>query len=202
MRWYCVARDHSPLSFDLRDAFIQHMNYAHPGKFRKEQLPYIANSSAHALDSTIPACPFCSEISGNMEEHVAQHLQYFALQSLPWPDCPDLTSDDGSGPINSPWSSDQGDRETLEDTFEDIPPTVSTQDDQMVNPGVTSSPDILADVSNAIPPLMDETLLLPTVEKVFPQVDHVLEEFAAAQQVKTDHAKTAHNAQLVDLSPM
>ena len=85
-RWYCRAKTHK-LSVELpcQEDFITHMKIEHPGKFRENQLPYIAQRSLHAPDSIFEACPFCATASGELESHVGEHLRNLALQVLPWP---------------------------------------------------------------------------------------------------------------------
>lgn len=119
MSWRCVVRDHPPQIFETREAFLDHMRDAHNGKFRKEQLPFIAESSARALSPTVPACPFCAGDSGDIESHVAQHLCHFALQSLPWPDQLDQGSEVVSGSEMNSSISEDVERETLKDKLDD-----------------------------------------------------------------------------------
>lgn len=121
-RWHCTARDHRPILFETRQQFMDHMEVAHPRRFGREQLGFVADSCARALAPTIPNCPFCSESAGNLDAHVRQHLHYFALQSLPWPE--DSTRDTDHASINASDNSSTSeglDRATLRDSFDDSP---------------------------------------------------------------------------------
>lgn len=161
-------RDHPPQTFETREAFLNHMVKAHPGRFRKEQLPFIAESSARALNPTIPVCPFCAEESGDLENHVAQHLCHFALQSLPWPDHLDQGSETISGhEINSSTSEDI-ERETLKNDLDD-----SDDDDGFIDADWRRSLDLEPE------PLLDTPVFWPNIGRVFPETDQVLSEFAA-----------------------
>jgi hypothetical protein len=85
MRWRCAARNHNVEMFDTELAFKSHMRDSHPNRFTEEQLDAWSRSSSYSLGQLFENCPFCSEDSEPLLEHVGQHLQYFALQSLPWP---------------------------------------------------------------------------------------------------------------------
>lgn len=126
-RWYCTARDHEPISFETRQQFMDHMEGVHPGRFRREQLGFVADSCARALSPTIPNCPFCSETAGNLEAHVRQHLHYFALQSLPWPEDSTQSTDHTSTDASDD-TSEELDRATLHDAFDDVPSPEPMQD--------------------------------------------------------------------------
>lgn len=126
-RWYCTARDHEPISFETRQQFMDHMERVHPGRFRREQLGFVADTCARALSPTIPNCPFCSETAGNLEAHVRQHLHYFALQSLPWPEDSTQSTDHTSIDASDD-TSEELDRATLHDEFDDVPSPEPMQD--------------------------------------------------------------------------
>lgn len=165
MSWRCVVRDHPPQTFETREGFLNHMTDAHPGRFRKEQLPFIAESSARALNPTVPACPFCAEDSGDLENHVAQHLCHFALQSLPWPDHLDQGSEIMSGRDMNSSSPEDVERETLKDELDD---SLGVIDVAWVQ-SLETEPE----------PLLDTPVSWPIIERIFPEPDHVLNEFAA-----------------------
>lgn len=83
MKWHCVAKNHEPKAFDSQASFEGHMREEHRGRFREEQLPFLAENSGRPVGPTFEQCPFCGQNSGNLEVHVAHHLQYLALLSLP-----------------------------------------------------------------------------------------------------------------------
>lgn len=62
------------------------MKTEHAGSFPENKLSLIVEFSAEPIKPTFERCPFCTGGSRNMEDHVSQHLIYFALLSLPWPD--------------------------------------------------------------------------------------------------------------------
>lgn len=165
MSWRCVVRDHPPQTFDTREAFLNHMTEAHPGMFRKEQLPFIAESSARPLSPTVPACPFCAEESGDLENHVAQHLCHFALQSLPWPDHLDQGSEIISGQEMNSSTFQDVERETLKDDLDDSLDFIDVE--------------WLDSLDTEPEPLLDTPASWPSIERIFPEPDQVLSEFAA-----------------------
>lgn len=165
MSWRCVVRDHPPQTFDTREAFLNHMTEAHPGMFRQEQLPFIAESSARPLSPTVPACPFCAEESGDLENHVAQHLCHFALQSLPWPDHLDQGSEIMSGQEMNSSTFQDVERETLKDDLDD---SLGFIDVEWLD-SMDTEPE----------PLLDTPASWPSIERIFPEPDQVLSEFAA-----------------------
>lgn len=93
MRWRCVRRPHKcPIVFEDENAFIKHIKTEHPGQVADDQLQRIAEYSAKPKSPIFDACPFCNEHQDDYENHVAQHLQEFALKHLPWPDEYELDS--------------------------------------------------------------------------------------------------------------
>jgi hypothetical protein len=115
---------------ETREDLVRHMEEVHPGCFKKDQLGFIADSCARPLVPTIPACPFCSEQADNLDAHVGQHLQHFALISMPWPDDLIEGAAEGAGGASTcvdhdSSGSDPSERGTLLDDFDDIPPTVA-----------------------------------------------------------------------------
>jgi len=122
MRWHCVAKPHtSPVVLEHEEEFIEHMKTEHPGKFRDGQLPFIAESSSHPKDPTFDDCPFCTETSTNLEDHVGQHLRNLALRSLPWPKDDEQGSQQVSDLDNDNTSSDEGTRDTTKNFRSQLP---------------------------------------------------------------------------------
>jgi hypothetical protein len=121
MRWHCVAKPHTaPVVLEREEKFIEHMKREHPGKFRDDQLPLIAESSSHPKDPTFDDCPFCPESPANLEDHIGQHLCDLALRSLPWPD-DEQSSRQESCLDNESWSSDEGTRDTTNKFRSELP---------------------------------------------------------------------------------
>jgi hypothetical protein len=122
MRWHCVAKPHTaPVVLEHEEKFIEHMKTEHPGKFRDDQLPFIAESSSHPKDPTFDDCPFCTETSTNLEDHVGQHLRDLALRSLPWPEDDEQDSQQESDLDNESSSSDEGTRDTTKNFRSQLP---------------------------------------------------------------------------------
>ncbi|RSL95734.1 hypothetical protein CEP52_011908 [Fusarium oligoseptatum] len=115
MGWQCFATDHEPLVYDRPEEFEEHMKTDHAGSFPDDQLPFIVEISAQPITPTLEHCPFCSETADNLEEHVGQHLQEFALHSLPWPDDVKEGSQDGSEWQSDITSSKKETRETVKE---------------------------------------------------------------------------------------
>ncbi|RMJ18505.1 hypothetical protein CDV36_001785 [Fusarium kuroshium] len=97
------------------EEFEEHMKTDHAGSFPDDQLPFIVEISAQPITPTLEHCPFCSETADNLEEHVGQHLQEFALHSLPWPDDVKEGSQDGSEWQSDITSSKKETRETVKE---------------------------------------------------------------------------------------
>lgn len=165
MSWRCVVRDHPPQTFKTREAFTDHIKQAHPGKFRKDQLHFVAESSARALSPTVPACPFCTQEPGDLEDHVAQHLCHFALQSLPWPDHLDQDSENSSERDVNSFASEDVERETLKDDLNDSIGFIDAES--------------LENIDKKAEPLLDTPVSWPKIGRAFPEPDQVLSEFAA-----------------------
>lgn len=87
MRWYCLVKAHKTEVFASEEDFVVHMNTSHPRKFKESQLPLLAKNSRRPTKRIFDACPFCgeeaTELGKTLEDHVAHHLQYLALLSLP-----------------------------------------------------------------------------------------------------------------------
>lgn len=90
MRWHCTTKTHRPETFMSLDDYFEHMTAKHPGKFKEAQLPFLATNSQRPLKRIFKVCPLCGENDmrkgESLEDHVAHHLQYLALLSLPLPE--------------------------------------------------------------------------------------------------------------------
>jgi hypothetical protein len=195
-RWYCVAKDHPALPLDTREQFISHMEETHPGRFKKDQLGFIADSCARPIAPTIPNCPFCSEAAENLDAHVGQHLHHFALISMPWPDDP-VEGAEGASPCVSDESSgsDRSGRATLLDDFDDIPPTAATPEYMVIGDVKLITED---------PPPLDHPVVYGEasatwIPRRFPDVDETLEQFRAAwKRTKRDQLKSTSPVEAAD----
>lgn len=90
MRWRCMTKTHRPQTFMSMEEYTAHMTAQHPGKFEGAQLPFLASNAQRPSKKIFKSCPLCGEDDiGNgesLEDHVAHHLQYLALLSLPLPE--------------------------------------------------------------------------------------------------------------------
>ncbi|KAL4746082.1 hypothetical protein BDW72DRAFT_185676 [Aspergillus terricola var. indicus] len=105
LRWRCTAKSHGVLVFHTRGDYEDHMSSKH--KSTKSQLKILAERSSRSSGSLFESCPFCGESAfHNLEEHVAGHLRYLALKSLPFPDNDEY--DDCSEDLASEFQSSSG----------------------------------------------------------------------------------------------
>ncbi|KAF4960854.1 hypothetical protein FGADI_687 [Fusarium gaditjirri] len=84
--WRCPShRDLEP--FSSGEDYIAHMREVHSSKLSDKQLRVMANKSSRKIPQLFPSCPLCgkeeSNINGRVEDHLAGHLRYLALKSLP-----------------------------------------------------------------------------------------------------------------------
>lgn len=161
MRWYCAAKKHKSDIFVSQDDFISHMKAKHPGTFEDELLPLLADHSKHPSKRIFDACPFCGEVGveqgSSLEDHVAHHLQYLALLSLPLPDGLDQQEVAQCVSSTEPRGEDvvAASRTTVKSEHS-MPPATFSQDDQ-------SPLDAAQTVDVAIPDL-DEQRHIPIAQ--------------------------------------
>jgi hypothetical protein len=101
LQWRCTLRVHpknAGPTFSDRDSFKQHLDKDHPGIFTKNQLSALVERSGHAVGPAFNSCPLCGfegnedlglhsdRVNTSMEDHIAYHLIYAALQCIPWQD--------------------------------------------------------------------------------------------------------------------
>ncbi|KAL4903147.1 hypothetical protein BDW74DRAFT_156725 [Aspergillus multicolor] len=102
VRWRCTAKSHGVLVFHTKDEYEEHMTTKH--KSTKSQLAILAERSSRSSGPLFECCPLCGK-SGDpsLEEHIASHLRFLALKSLPFPD--DEGYDNGSEVLRSEFQS-------------------------------------------------------------------------------------------------
>lgn len=101
LQWRCTLRVHpknSGPTFSDRESFEHHLDKDHPGVFTKNQLSALVEKSCHAVGPAFENCPLCGfegnenidshsdRVNTSMEDHIAYHLIYVALQCIPWQD--------------------------------------------------------------------------------------------------------------------
>ncbi|KAL4781274.1 hypothetical protein BJX76DRAFT_335882 [Aspergillus varians] len=85
LRWRCGAKSHGVLVFHARDEYEEHMRTSH--KSTKSQLTILAERSSRSSGPLFQFCPLCGQSPDTgLEDHVASHLRYLALKSLPFTD--------------------------------------------------------------------------------------------------------------------
>ncbi|KAK8131809.1 hypothetical protein PG984_008247 [Apiospora sp. TS-2023a] len=162
MRWYCTAKAHKSDALSSEEEFIEHMKVKHPEKFKEAQLPFLSNSSRRPLKRIFDSCPLCGEeaVEGeNLEGHVAHHLQYLALLSLPLPDDAENLENESESLSSDSRSEDEVaavSRTTLKSESHLLPPATCLDDDE-------DRLDIAPTVDDAIPDL-GEPLLHTTAQ--------------------------------------
>ncbi|PYH68479.1 uncharacterized protein BO88DRAFT_488420 [Aspergillus vadensis CBS 113365] len=83
-RWRCAARAHGVLVFYEKSEYEEHMRRKH--KSTQPQLAILAERSSRPSGPVFQSCPLCGEGNrADLEEHIADHLTYLALMSIPLP---------------------------------------------------------------------------------------------------------------------
>ncbi|KAL2844258.1 hypothetical protein BJX68DRAFT_269784 [Aspergillus pseudodeflectus] len=118
VRWRCTAKAHGVIYFATQDEYIKHIRTKH--KASEPQVQFLAASSGRSSGPIFNSCPLCgvsevSELSGGLEDHIAAHLRYLALKSLPFIDEGNNDATDVS--VNSS-VADGGSRNTLSEEFQ------------------------------------------------------------------------------------
>ncbi|PYI18686.1 hypothetical protein BO99DRAFT_443732 [Aspergillus violaceofuscus CBS 115571] len=119
VRWRCTAKAHGILVFKDKVEYLEHIRNKHKGT--ESQLDYLTERGSQPSNSLFETCPLCSveatTLNMPVEDHIASHLRYIALLSLPFVEHHDQTPGaDGSGQSSG---GDVGSRSTLEDDESD-----------------------------------------------------------------------------------
>ncbi|KAK2787325.1 hypothetical protein FQN53_005484 [Emmonsiellopsis sp. PD_33] len=94
LQWLCVVKSHDVLIFNNQSEYEEHMSTRH--KVSKSQAALLAERSSRPSRQIFVSCPLCGYSNSNscLDGHIATHLRYLALKSLPFTD--DGTNDSGS----------------------------------------------------------------------------------------------------------
>ncbi|KAK2811629.1 hypothetical protein FQN50_001971 [Emmonsiellopsis sp. PD_5] len=94
LQWLCAVKSHDVLIFNNQSEYEEHMSMRH--KVSKSQAALLAERSSRPSRQIFVSCPLCgySNSSSSLDGHIATHLRYLALKSLPFTD--DGTNDSGS----------------------------------------------------------------------------------------------------------
>lgn len=89
-QWRCAAKSHGMLLFDDQIEYEEHMRTKH--KNTESQLSMLVERGSRSSGPIFKFCLLCgtSDYGTSVEEHIAVHLRYLALKSLPF-------TDDGEG---------------------------------------------------------------------------------------------------------
>ncbi|KAF3402316.1 hypothetical protein DPV78_003647 [Talaromyces pinophilus] len=89
-QWRCAAKSHGVLLFEDQIEYEEHMRTKH--KNTESQLSMLVERGSRSSGPIFKFCPLCgtSDYDASVEEHIAIHLRYLALKSLPF-------TDDGEG---------------------------------------------------------------------------------------------------------
>ncbi|KAJ0424774.1 hypothetical protein BJY00DRAFT_308679 [Aspergillus carlsbadensis] len=115
LRWRCTAKAHGKLFFANQEEYSEHIRATH--KASDAQVQFLAASIGRSSSPIFSSCPLCgvSELTIGLEDHVAAHLRYLALKSLPF-----IDADESEGPnisVNSSAASSVS-RSTINEEFE------------------------------------------------------------------------------------
>ncbi|KAK2773562.1 hypothetical protein FQN52_004541 [Onygenales sp. PD_12] len=94
LQWLCAVKSHEVLIFNNQSEYEEHMSTRH--KVSKSQAALLAERSSRPPRQIFVSCPLCgySNSNSSLDGHIATHLRYLALKSLPFTD--DGTNDSGS----------------------------------------------------------------------------------------------------------
>ncbi|CBF78542.1 hypothetical protein AN7362.2 [Aspergillus nidulans FGSC A4] len=152
LRWRCTAKSHGVIVFHTRDDYEDHMSSKH--KSTKSQLKILAERSSRSSGPLFEYCPLCGESTGHsLEEHVASHLRYLALKSLPFPDSYEY--DDCSEDLASEFQSAGGrTRSTIleDDDLSQLPSEIGDQNEPVAHGSPAYPPHLSHESLVHLPP--------------------------------------------------
>ncbi|KAL2196038.1 hypothetical protein P885DRAFT_39571, partial [Corynascus similis CBS 632.67] len=85
-RWRCNSKSHGVLVFLTEEEYLNHMRRAHSGSFTEPQLRMLAERNGRPMGPMFELCPICSTSDATVtriEDHIAGHLRFLAMKSLP-----------------------------------------------------------------------------------------------------------------------
>ncbi|RMJ16654.1 hypothetical protein CDV36_003671 [Fusarium kuroshium] len=188
--WHCdMDHDHVPKDRDMRDFndkgdFIEHLSKAHGETLTRPQLLARTRRSRTARIRDPFTCPLCDcqpeDIAPHIPEkpydllskHIARHLKALAFLSLSYLDFDqDFSESSGSGnQLSQKDGVDSANASIRDESFDDILPTVVSENERLVDGQTFIEPRELND-----PVTWPRRLL-----RDFPERDDTLESFAAA----------------------
>jgi hypothetical protein len=137
LRWRCASKAHDNILFDTKDDYISHMKSHHRKTITDRQIAILADMCLHMIGPLFEICPLCAikeqDAKGSLQEHIADHLQSLALESLP------LIAND-SEKINDVGRVEETDYETSIGT-ETNPQTYNRNITAFLNPASVTVPE-------------------------------------------------------------
>ncbi|RAK75252.1 uncharacterized protein BO72DRAFT_529568 [Aspergillus fijiensis CBS 313.89] len=118
VRWRCTAKAHGILIFEDQADYLDHIRNKHKGS--ESQLRHLTERGSQPSGPLFVICPLCNAEAAKLnipvEDHIASHLRYLALQSLPFVEYnAQASGEDGSLPSSD---GERGSRSTLDDDFD------------------------------------------------------------------------------------
>ncbi|OJJ44496.1 hypothetical protein ASPZODRAFT_795985 [Penicilliopsis zonata CBS 506.65] len=115
VRWRCTAKAHGILIFKDKVDYLDHILSKHKGA--ESHLDSLTDPGSQPSSSLFVTCPLCNAEAATLniplEDHIASHLRYLALKSLPFVDCDDQSPGTNLSVQSS--GGDIGSRSTLDD---------------------------------------------------------------------------------------
>ncbi|KAL4881690.1 hypothetical protein BJY04DRAFT_56397 [Aspergillus karnatakaensis] len=119
LRWRCTAKAHGVMSFKNKGEYLDHIRSRH--KTSESQIQFLSESSGLSSGPIFDQCPLCGDTDLNVavEDHIAGHLRYLALKSLPYVEDHQDHAEDTSDASSV---RDEGSRGTIKEDSERGPP--------------------------------------------------------------------------------
>ncbi|KAL2842588.1 hypothetical protein BJX68DRAFT_166269 [Aspergillus pseudodeflectus] len=164
----CSARSHGPLVFKNQSKYESHMTENH--KLPKAQLRLLVERQSQSSRPVFESCPLCGipEPTGRLESHIASHLVYLALKSLPAFD-DDGDSEDPDG-LSSYSNTTVPQTEDSAEGYDE--PGQKLADHQVAN-GSDAANQLLTDVIRNEPIPIFSELPVPTLDGFTDQISQI-----------------------------
>ena len=93
LRWRCPVKSHRGEHFETDHDFRSHLVENHKRNYSEGELALLIDRSRQVIGPLFASCPLCVDesvqLSEKLEEHIAGHLRWLALKSLPLVCLPD-----------------------------------------------------------------------------------------------------------------
>ncbi|KAL3445287.1 hypothetical protein BJX65DRAFT_310002 [Aspergillus insuetus] len=162
LRWRCTAKAHGAISFSSQEEYSDHMRTKH--KVSGSQIQFLTASNCRSNGPIFDHCLLCGvrglEIS--VEDHIAVHLRYLALKSLPFLDGDGNNAPDMS--VNSN-AADEGSRSTIngELGYTDASYSLATESRMQTPVSVATGPPVKSAIPQWFTMPAEESILVPSM---------------------------------------